>query len=428
MRASVLVLGPLLARAGSVRVSLPGGCAIGVRPINLHLAAFEKLGAEVRLEHGYVEAKASRLTGADIAFDTVTVTGTENVMLAAALARGTTRLVNAAREPEVVDLAGAADGDGREDLRRGDATRSSIEGVERLHGAEHSVIPDRIEAGTYALAAAATRGDVRIARCAPGAPRRADDAARRDRGPRRRGRRLAARARRRRPPVARRRDRPYPGFPTDLQAQWMAFATGLDGVATITETIFENRFQHVAELVRMGAKIRLEGRWAVVEGPSRLAGARVMASDLRASAALVIAGLAAEGETTIERVYHLDRGYQRMEEKLGAVGARREKGEVMRLSVLPDRGRRDPLEARLRGRPRVRVPRHRAEGADARPRRPAQAHRPAGRRRPRRTRSSSARSSPGPPRSRATSDSSTIASSPTTARAPARRCFICTST
>jgi len=321
MRASVLVLGPLLARAGSVRVSLPGGCAIGVRPINLHLSAFEKLGAEVRLEHGYVEAKAPRLTGAEIAFDTVTVTGTENVLLAATLARGTTRLVNAAREPEVVDLARLLLAMGARISGAGTDT-IVVEGVERLHGARHAVIPDRIEAGTYALAAAATRGDVRITRCAPshlGALTTRLNAA---------GVRVDADT-----DVLRVRANgglsshdvataPYPGFPTDLQAQWMAFAAGLDGVATITETIFENRFQHVAELVRMGAKVRLEGRWAVVEGPARLTGARVMASDLRASAALVIAGLAAEGETTIERVYHLDRGYQRMEEKLGAVGAR----------------------------------------------------------------------------------------------------------
>jgi UDP-N-acetylglucosamine 1-carboxyvinyltransferase len=321
MRASVLVLGPLLARAGSVRVSLPGGCAIGVRPINLHLAAFEKLGAEVRLEHGYVEAKAPRLSGAVVEFETVTVTGTENVLLAATLARGTTRLVNAAREPEVVDLARLLVAMGAKISGAGTDT-IVVEGVERLHGARHSVIPDRIEAGTYALAAAATRGDVRITRCAPahlGALTTRLNAA---------GVRVEADA-----DVLRVRANgglsshdvataPYPGFPTDLQAQWMAFAAGLDGVATITETIFENRFQHVAELVRMGAKVRLEGRWAVVEGPARLTGARVMASDLRASAALVIAALAAEGETTIERVYHLDRGYQRMEEKLGAVGAR----------------------------------------------------------------------------------------------------------
>jgi UDP-N-acetylglucosamine 1-carboxyvinyltransferase len=321
MRASVLVLGPLLARVGEVRVSLPGGCAIGVRPINLHLAAFEKLGAEVRLEHGYVEARASRLKGADVAFETVTVTGTENVMLAATLARGTTRLLNAAREPEVVDLARLLVAMGARIEGAGTDT-IVIEGVETLHGADHAVIPDRIEAGTYALAAAATRGDVRIARCAPehlgalvsrlratGATVEAQGDALRVRGE---GALLSH-------DVA---TAPYPGFPTDLQAQWMALATGLDGIATITETIFENRFQHVAELVRMGARIRLEGRWAVVEGPSRLTGARVMASDLRASAALVVAGLAAEGETTIERVYHLDRGYQRMEEKLRALGAR----------------------------------------------------------------------------------------------------------
>jgi UDP-N-acetylglucosamine 1-carboxyvinyltransferase len=321
MRASVLVLGPLLARVGEVRVSLPGGCAIGVRPINLHLAAFEKLGAEVRLEHGYVEARASRLKGADVAFETVTVTGTENVMLAATLARGTTRLVNAAREPEVVDLARLLVAMGARIEGAGTDT-IVIEGVDALHGADHAVIPDRIEAGTYALAAAATRGDVRIARCAPehlgallsrlratGASIETEGDALRVRGD---GPLLSH-------DVA---TAPYPGFPTDLQAQWMALATGLEGIATITETIFENRFQHVAELVRMGANIRLEGRWAVVEGPSRLTGARVMASDLRASAALVVAALAAEGETTIERVYHLDRGYQRMEEKLRALGGR----------------------------------------------------------------------------------------------------------
>ena len=327
MRASVLVLGPLLARAGSVRVSLPGGCAIGVRPINLHLAALEKLGAEVRLDHGYVEAKAARLTGAEIGFDTVTVTGTENVMLAATLARGTTRLVNAAREPEVTDLARMLTGMGAKITGAGTET-IVIEGVEKLHGVEHAVIPDRIEAGTYALAAAATRGDVAIRRCVPGhlaalTIRMAATGARieasgdtlhvRSEGP------LVSHD------VA---TAPYPGFPTDLQAQWMALAAGMDGVATITETIFENRFQHVAELVRMGARIRLEGRWVVVEGPARLTGARVMASDLRASAALVIAALTAEGETTIDRVYHLDRGYQRMEEKLEGLGAnvRRVKG------------------------------------------------------------------------------------------------------
>ncbi len=321
MRASVLVLGPLLARAGSVRVSLPGGCAIGVRPIDLHLAAFRKMGAEVVLEHGYVEARAARLSGAEIAFETVTVTGTENAMLAATLARGTTVLVNAAREPEVSDLA---------DLLRamgarisGDGTPTiTVEGVERLHGAGHEVVPDRIEAGTFAIAAALTRGDVAVTRCRPehlvalttrlsaaGVSIEAGDGRLRVRA----AGKLAAHD------VA---TAPYPGFPTDLQAQWMALATSLEGVSTVTETIFENRFQHVAELVRMGARIRLEGRWAVVEGPARLTGAHVMASDLRASAALVLAGLAAEGETTVHRVYHLDRGYDRMEQKLRGLGAR----------------------------------------------------------------------------------------------------------
>jgi UDP-N-acetylglucosamine 1-carboxyvinyltransferase len=319
MRASVLVLGPLLARAGSVRVSLPGGCAIGVRPIDFHLAAFRKLGAEVALHHGYVEASAARLTGADIAFETVTVTGTENAMLAATLARGTTRIFHAAREPEVVDLAkllsamGARiDGAGTETI--------TVEGVDALHGAEHAIVPDRIEAGTYAIAAVATRGDVAVRRCRPehlralatrlsavGARVEAD------------GDTLRVRAEGALPAqdVA---TAAYPGFPTDLQAQWTALATGLEGVSTITETIFENRFHHVAELVRMGATIRLEGRWAVVEG-GPLTGADVMASDLRASAALAIAGLTAEGRTTIDRVYHLDRGYARMEEKLNALGA-----------------------------------------------------------------------------------------------------------
>jgi UDP-N-acetylglucosamine 1-carboxyvinyltransferase len=319
MRASVLVLGPLLARAGSVRVSLPGGCAIGVRPIDLHLAAFRKLGAEVSLQHGYVEANAGRLTGADIVFENVTVTGTENAMLAATLARGTTRLFNAAREPEVADLAkllvsmGARiDGAGTETI--------AVEGVEALHGAEHEIVPDRIEAGTYAIAAAATRGDVSVNRCRPehlraltsrltgiGARIEVENG------------RLRVRADGPMPAqdVA---TAPYPGFPTDLQAQWTALATGLDGLSTITETIFENRFHHAAELIRMGAKIRLEGRWAVVEG-GPLTGANVMASDLRASAALVIAALAADGRTVIDRVYHLDRGYVRMEEKLNALGA-----------------------------------------------------------------------------------------------------------
>ncbi|HEX9287310.1 MAG TPA: UDP-N-acetylglucosamine 1-carboxyvinyltransferase [Thermoanaerobaculia bacterium] len=319
MRASVLVLGPLLARAGSVRVSLPGGCAIGVRPIDFHLAALRKLGAEVSLQHGYVEAKASRLRGADIVFETVTVTGTENAMLAATLADGTTQLFNAAREPEITDLARLLVSMGAR-IEGAGTDRIVVEGVESLHGSDHEVVPDRIEAGTYAIAAAATRGDVAVRRCRPehlralttrltaiGADVQLSGDALRVRAEGALPAQDVATA-------------PYPGFPTDLQAQWTALATGLDGVSTVTETIFENRFHHVAELVRMGAKIRLEGRWAVVEG-YRLTGANVMASDLRASAALVIAGLTAEGQTTIERVYHLDRGYSRMEEKLNALGA-----------------------------------------------------------------------------------------------------------
>ena len=321
MRASVLVLGPLLARAGSVRVSLPGGCAIGVRPINLHLAAFEKLGAEVRLEHGYVEARAARLTGADVEFETVTVTGTENLLLAATLAQGTTRILNAAREPEVTALAMLLEAMGARISGAGTDT-IVVEGVESLHGATHPIIPDRIEAGTYAIAAAATRGDVIVRHCAPEhlsalTARMSSTGARIDTI----GDTLRVRAEG--PLISHDvATAPYPGFPTDLQAQWMALAAGMDGVATITETIFENRFQHVAELVRMGARIRLEGRWAVVEGPARLSGASVMASDLRASAALAIAALTAEGATTIDRVYHLDRGYAKMEEKLTGLGAR----------------------------------------------------------------------------------------------------------
>jgi UDP-N-acetylglucosamine 1-carboxyvinyltransferase len=321
MRASVLVLGPLLARSGHVRVSLPGGCAIGVRPIDLHLSAFRQMGAEVRLEHGYVEARARRLSGAEISFETVTVTGTENAMLAATLARGTTVLSNAAREPEISDLAALLRAMGAR--ISGDGTPTiTIEGVETLSGARHRVIPDRIEAGTYAIGAALTRGDVEVAGCEPAhltalTTRLAALGAGVETGPGSLRVRAAGAL-----PAHDVATAPYPGFPTDLQAQWMALATSLDGVSTVTETVFENRFQHVPELVRMGAKIRMEGRWAVVEGPARLAGAGVMASDLRASAALVLAAVASEGETVVDRVYHLDRGYDRMEEKLTSLGAR----------------------------------------------------------------------------------------------------------
>jgi UDP-N-acetylglucosamine 1-carboxyvinyltransferase len=320
MRASILVLGPLVGRFGRARVSLPGGCAIGARPVNLHLMGLEKMGARCDIVHGYVEASCDRLAGAEILFETVTVTGTENLMMAASLARGETILHNAACEPEVADLA---------DLLRkmgarieGDGTRTlRIQGVDGLHGCRHSIIPDRIEAGTFAMAAAITRGDVEIANCRPGHlgavlaqlehAGATVDAAAPD----------AVRVRGRE--EIRSRDvttLPYPGFPTDMQAQYMALMTQGNGSALITETIFENRFMHALELARMGADIKIEGQGALVTG-SRLSGAKVQASDLRASASLILAGLVAEGETVVNRVYHLDRGYDRIEVKLAGLGA-----------------------------------------------------------------------------------------------------------
>ncbi len=324
MRASVLVLGPLVARRGHAKVSLPGGCAIGVRPIDQHLAGLEALGAEVTLEHGDVEVRARRLRGARFRFAVPTVTGTENLLMAAVLADGTTVLDNCAREPEIVDLArllvamGAAiEGAGSETIR--------IEGVRALSGARHRVIPDRIEGGTYLIGAALTGGDVRLVGCAPrdlaplpellaacGAEVELEDDA----------------VRVRRPDSLRAKDivtAPFPGFATDLQAQFMALMTAADGIATLIETVFENRMQHVAELARMGADIRLDGRVARVHGPNRLSGANVMATDLRASACLVLAGLAAHGTTVVERIYHLDRGYEAMEIKLAALGAKVER-------------------------------------------------------------------------------------------------------
>jgi UDP-N-acetylglucosamine 1-carboxyvinyltransferase len=320
MRASVLVLGPLMARFGRARVSLPGGCAIGARPVNLHLMGLERMGARCEVMHGYVEASAERLHGAYILMDTVTVTGTENLMMAGCLAEGETVLDNAACEPEVVDLARM--------LRRmgarieGDGTRTiRVHGVRSLHGCRHRVIPDRIEAGTFAIAAAITRGDIVIANCVPehlhsvleqlertGADVRSDDDSIRVRG---------------REPI-RSVDvttNPYPGFATDMQAQYMALMTQGDGTALITETIFENRFMHALELIRMGADITIEGRQAIVRGGKPLTGANLIASDLRASASLILAGLVAQGETVVDRVYHLDRGYHRIEEKLAGLGA-----------------------------------------------------------------------------------------------------------
>lgn len=320
MRASVLVLGPLVARFGRARVSLPGGCAIGPRPINLHLAGLEKLGAEITLNEGYVEAKAPRLKGARIYFDVQTVTGTENLMMAAALAKGVTILENAACEPEVADLAGLLDKMGAEVEGAGTPT-VVIRGAEALHGASHRIIPDRIEAGTFAVAAAITGGEVLIQDCRPqhleaviaklqeaGVEVEAAEETLRVQGPFR-------------PRATSVRTHPYPGFATDMQAQFMALMSIAEGRSVITETVFENRFTHVNELLRMGADIKVVGSAAFVQGVPVLSGAPVMATDLRASASLVLAGLAAKGTTTVLRIYHLDRGYEALEKKLAALGA-----------------------------------------------------------------------------------------------------------
>ncbi|HEV2856650.1 MAG TPA: UDP-N-acetylglucosamine 1-carboxyvinyltransferase [Thermoanaerobaculia bacterium] len=321
MRASVLSLGPLVAKEGHARVSLPGGCAIGVRPIDQHLKALTALGADVRLSHGYVDATASRLAGTRFRFDMATVTGTENVMMAAALARGTTVLDNCAREPEVVDLANLLNAMGARVSGAGEET-IVIDGVDELGAAEHTIIPDRIEGGTYLIGAALTRGDVLLEGANP-----ADLAPLLDKlaeigavvevtGE---GVRVCADTALRAIDVE---TAPHPGFPTDLQAQYMTLMTSAHGVSTISETIFENRFQHAPELMRMGADVRVDGGRATIHGPSRLTGAGVMATDLRASACLVLAGVAAEGETVVDRIYHLDRGYERMELKLQNLGAR----------------------------------------------------------------------------------------------------------
>jgi len=330
MRASVLVLGPLVARFGRARVSLPGGCAIGARPVNLHIKGLEKLGAAISIDHGYIDARADGLKGTNFYFDTISVTGTENLMMAATLAEGETVLENAAREPEIQDLANLLNSMGAR-IEEAGSDKIRIHGVSRMHGAEHTIIPDRIEAGTFLVAAAITGGrlvvegsdstqlaaiiakldevGVRVERLSRPAgsqapwqalevqasgPLRAVDVVTQE----------------------------YPGFPTDMQAQYMALMTQAEGSSMITETIFENRFLHAFELTRMGADITVDRRRAVVRGRTPLSGAMVQASDLRASASLVIAGLAAEGETLIDRVYHIDRGYERIEEKLTRVGAR----------------------------------------------------------------------------------------------------------
>lgn len=321
MRASILVLGPLLARHGRADVSLPGGCAIGARPVDLHVAGLREMGAEVEIADGYIRARAGRLRGARLVLDKVTVTGTENLMMAACLADGETVIENAAREPEVLDLAGMLNAMGAKVSGAG-TNRIVIQGVRRLHGAEWRVLPDRIETGTFLVAAAITGGRVRLRQA------RADlleallaklrqAGAHVDSG----DDWIALDMQGRRPHPVDISTAPYPGFPTDMQAQVMALDCIADGVSTISENIFENRFMHALELTRMGARIRIEGHTAVVEGVPRLAAAPVMATDLRASAGLVLAALAAEGETVVDRIYHIDRGYERIEEKLRQLGA-----------------------------------------------------------------------------------------------------------
>jgi len=328
MRASIVTLGPLLSRLGYARVSLPGGCAIGARPVDLHVAALEKMGAQIGTSHGYIEAEAprrGRLRGAHISFEKITVTGTENILMAATLAEGETLIENAAREPEVADLAALLRKMGAQIEGEGTAVLR-VRGVKRLHGAEHKIIPDRIEAGTFLVAGALTGGELTVAGCAPEhlgsviAKLREAGVIIEDAGPcslrvRGSGEFLAADV----------TTQEYPGFATDMQAQYMALTTQAQGASLITESIFENRFLHASEMVRMGADISIEGRTAVVRGPSPLTGASVIASDLRASASLLLTGLIAGGETLIDRVYHIDRGYERIEEKLRSVGARIER-------------------------------------------------------------------------------------------------------
>ncbi len=321
MRASILVLGPLVARFGEARVSLPGGCAIGSRPVDQHIKGLQAMGARIEIEHGYVHAHANRLKGARIVMDMVTVTGTENIMMAAALAEGTTVIENAAREPEVVDLADCLIAMGAQVLGHGTDV-ITVQGVPALHAAAYAVMPDRIEAGTFLAAAAASRGRVRLRNVRVDSldavlSKLQEAGARIEVGDD-----WIALEQETRPSSVSVRTSPFPAFPTDMQAQIMALNTVADGTAIITETVFENRFMHVQELRRLGAEIDVEGNTAVVRGVQGLSGATVMATDLRASACLVIAGLVAEGDTVIDRIYHLDRGYERIEEKLSHLGAR----------------------------------------------------------------------------------------------------------
>jgi len=335
MRASTLVLGPLVARMGRARVSLPGGCAIGARPIDLHIKGLERLGAEISQEHGYIEARTERLRGGEIMFEKITVTGTEDLLMAATLAEGQTIMQNCALEPEVADLADLLNKMGARIEGAGTPT-IRVQGVERLHGAKHRIIPDRIEAGTFIVAGALTGGDLNVSGCDPRhltallqklgdtgvTLLQSTDAVR-----------VIANGPLRGCDVI---TEEYPGFPTDMQAQYMALATQAEGTSVITENIFENRFMHAQELVRMGANIKIEGRRAVVRGKSELSAAAVQASDLRASASLVLAALVAEGETIIDRVYHIDRGYENIEEKLRGVGAQiRRIGEILPKRAVP---------------------------------------------------------------------------------------------
>jgi UDP-N-acetylglucosamine 1-carboxyvinyltransferase len=320
MRASILVLGPLLARFGEARVSLPGGCAIGQRPVDQHIKGLAAMGAEIRIEHGFVVAKAQRLKGASILTDMVTVTGTENLMMAATLAEGRTVLENAAREPEVVDLAELLIAMGARIEGHG-TDRIVIDGVPALHGATHRVVADRIEAGTFLCAVGATGGELTLTQAAPHTMGATIDKLREAGLTIEHGNDWIRASMNKRPRATSIRTREYPGFPTDMQAQLMALNTVADGTAVIVENIFENRFMHVQELVRMGAQVDIDGHTAVVTGVPQLSGATVMATDLRASASLVIAGLAAFGESHVERIYHLDRGYEHMEQKLRQVGA-----------------------------------------------------------------------------------------------------------
>src|SRR6201988_647296 len=333
MRASSLVLGPLVARCGLARVAQPGGCAIGGRPIDLHLKGLETMGATIAQEHGYIEARAERLKGAHILFDKITVTGTEDLLMAAVLAEGETIMENCAREPEVTDVAALLAAMGAKIEGAGTST-IRVQGVEKLHGARHRINPDRIEAGTFLVAGAITGGDLCVANCNPAhlgavvskpqeCGARVDQVAKDSLRVRSEGSLKAADV----------STEEYPGFPTDMQAQYMALATQADGTSIVAENIFENRFMHVQELVRMGANIKVDGRFATIRGKSPLSAAAVMCSDLRASASLVLAALEADGESILDRVYHMDRGYEHIEEKLQAVGA-----EIQRLgNVFPAR-------------------------------------------------------------------------------------------